>query len=36
MNYRQSLEWLRGHCPFIPEEHAERILGGNMKRLLNL
>ena len=35
MNCRQSLEWLRGHCPFIPKAHVERILGGNIERLLN-
>lgn len=34
MNYRQSLEWLRTHCSFIPDEHKERILGKNLHRLL--
>jgi predicted TIM-barrel fold metal-dependent hydrolase len=34
MTYRQSLEAVRIHCPFIPPEHKERILGGNLERLL--
>ena len=34
MTYKQSLEALRTHCPFIPEEHTRRILGANMESLL--
>ena len=34
MTYRQALEAVRVHCPFIPTEHKERILGGNLERLL--
>ena len=35
MNYRQSLEFLRTHCTFIPDEHKGRILGENLYRLLH-
>ena len=34
MTYRQALEAVRTHCPFIPDDHKARILGGNMARLL--
>ncbi|HEX2033358.1 MAG TPA: amidohydrolase family protein [Chloroflexota bacterium] len=34
MTYRQALEAVRTHCPFIPPEHKERILGGNLQQLL--
>jgi predicted TIM-barrel fold metal-dependent hydrolase len=34
MTYRQSLEAVRTHCPFIPPEHKARILGGTLARLL--
>ena len=34
MTYRQSIEVLRTHCSFIPDEHRELILGENMNRLL--
>ena len=36
MTYRQSLEILRTHMPFIPEADKELILGGTLARLLNL
>jgi hypothetical protein len=36
MTYRQALEAVRTHCPFIPDDHKARILGGNMARLLAL
>ena len=34
MNYRQSIEHVRTHCSFIPDEDKEKILGGNLHRLL--
>lgn len=34
MTYQQALEVVRQHCTFIPAEHKERILGGNLHRLL--
>jgi L-fuconolactonase len=34
MTYRQSIEVLRTHCSFIPDEHRELILGENMNGLL--
>ena len=34
MTYRQALEAVRTHCPFIPPAHKERILGENLHRLL--
>ena len=34
MTYRQSLEAVRTHCPFIPPEHKARILGENLARLI--
>ncbi len=34
MTYRQSLEAVRTHCPFIPQVHKDRILGGTLHRLL--
>jgi predicted TIM-barrel fold metal-dependent hydrolase len=34
MTYQQSLEVVRTHCSFIPAGDLERILGGNMQRLL--
>jgi predicted TIM-barrel fold metal-dependent hydrolase len=34
MTYRQSLEAVRTHCPFIPPRDQELVLGGNMQRLL--
>ena len=30
MTYRQSLEAVRTHCPFIPPEHKARILGDSL------
>ena len=35
MTYQQSLEAFRRHCTFIPPEHQERILGGNLHSLLS-
>jgi len=32
--YRQSLEVVRTHCPFIARHDLDLILGGNMERLL--
>jgi predicted TIM-barrel fold metal-dependent hydrolase len=34
MNYRHALEAFRTHCPFIPEADKQRILGGNLERML--
>jgi len=34
MTYRQSLEVFRTHCTFVPAADKERILGDNMRRLL--
>ena len=34
--YRQSLDYIRSYCDFIPDEDMELILGGNMARLLRL
>lgn len=34
MTYQQSLEVLRTHCTFIPEEDKAQILGGTLHRLL--
>ena len=34
--YRQSLDYIRSYCDFIPDEDMELILGGNMARLLGL
>jgi len=34
LTYRQTLEILRSHCPFILEPELRLILGGNMERLL--
>jgi L-fuconolactonase len=34
MNYRQAVEFVRTHCPFIPPDHQQRVLGGNLHRLL--
>ena len=34
--YRQSLDYIRSYCDFIPGEDMELILGGNMARLLGL
>jgi predicted TIM-barrel fold metal-dependent hydrolase len=34
MTYPQSLEVLRSHCPFIPAEEMQLILGGNLQKLL--
>jgi predicted TIM-barrel fold metal-dependent hydrolase len=34
MTYRQALEAVRVHCPFLPQEHKDRILGGTMQTLL--
>jgi L-fuconolactonase len=34
MTYQQALEAFRRHCAFVPTEHKERILGGNLHRLL--
>ncbi len=36
MTYQHSLEVVRKHCAFIPEEDKKLILGGNMQRLLKL
>lgn len=36
MTYQQSLEAVRTHCPFIPAQDQELILGGNMQRLLGM
>ena len=33
--YRQSIEVLRHHTPFIPTDHMARILGGTLERLLS-
>jgi len=34
--YRQSLDYLRRYCPFIPSRDMERILGGNLAELFGL
>ncbi|CAA9383933.1 MAG: hypothetical protein AVDCRST_MAG93-9350 [uncultured Chloroflexia bacterium] len=34
MTYRQSIEALRTHCPFVPVTDQEAILGGTLGRLL--
>ena len=34
MTYQQSLEVVRKHCTFIPENDMELILGKNLQRLL--
>jgi predicted TIM-barrel fold metal-dependent hydrolase len=31
--YKQSLDYLRLHCDFIPQDHMARICGGNVARL---
>jgi predicted TIM-barrel fold metal-dependent hydrolase len=35
MTYRHALEAFRTHCPFVLEADRERILGGNLERLLD-
>jgi predicted TIM-barrel fold metal-dependent hydrolase len=35
MTYRQSLEAVRTHCPFIPPVHKARILGDTLQRLID-
>ena len=34
MTYRQSLEIVRTHCRFIPEDAMQQVLGGTMRKLL--
>jgi len=34
--YRQSLDYLRKHCDFIPSADMELILGGNLARMFGL
>ena len=34
MTYRQALEAFRMHCKFVPPADQEKILGGNLQRLL--
>ena len=34
MTYRQSLEIVRTHCSFISGNDMQKVLGGNMKALL--
>ena len=34
MTYQQALEAFRIHCTFVPEAHKARILGENLRRLL--
>ena len=36
MTYRQSLEVVRTHCPFIRDKDMDLILGDNMARLLGI
>jgi predicted TIM-barrel fold metal-dependent hydrolase len=33
--YRQSLDYLRNYCPFIPSSDMDRILGGNLRQLFD-
>jgi L-fuconolactonase len=35
MTYRQALEAVRTHCPFIPSEHKARLLGDSLRDLLD-
>lgn len=34
--YRQSVDYVRKHCPFLSTDEKERILGGNAAELLQL
>ena len=34
--YAQSLEYLRRHAEFIPDEDMDLILGGNLARLFHI
>ena len=34
MTYQHALEAFRTHCTFVPPEHKELILGGNLERIL--
>jgi hypothetical protein len=34
--YRQSLDYLREYCDFIPSSDMDRILGGNLRQLFGL
>ena len=34
--YRQSLSYLAGYCDFIPPEHMDLILGGNLAHLFGI
>ena len=33
--YKQSLDYLRTHCDFIPREHMAKICGGNVARVFS-
>ena len=33
--YRQSLDYLRAHCDFIPDADMAKICGGNLERLFS-
>ena len=35
-NYRQSLQWIREHLPFLTDEDKAKVLGGNIAHLLSL
>lgn len=35
MTYRQTLEIVRTHCAFIPENEMRQVLGGNMQALIS-
>jgi hypothetical protein len=36
MTYRQSLEVVRSHCPFLSPDDLAAVLGGTLAELLNL
>ena len=34
--YRQSLDYIRRHCPFLSARELDQVLGGNLARVFGL